>query len=50
MDVGGVHGARVAAPAGSRLTLQWARIIKDKIGRMVLRLIVIKGVDFECIL
>ena len=50
MDGGGVRGARVAAPAGSRLTLQWARIIKDTLGRMVLRLIVIKGVDLECIL
>ena len=41
MDVGGVGGARVAAPAGSRLTLQWAWITKDTFGRMVLRLIVI---------
>jgi len=38
MDVGGVRGARVTAPAGSRLTLQWARIIKDTFGRMVLPL------------
>ena len=50
MDVGGVHGARVAAPAGSRLTLQWSRIIKDTLGGMFLRLIAIKGVDLECIL
>jgi len=41
MDVGGVRGATVAAPAGSRLTLQWARIIKDTLGGMVLPLVVI---------
>jgi len=41
MDVGGVRGARVTAPAGSGLTLQWAWVFKDKLERKVLRLIVI---------